>query len=79
MGHLITLLKKEDLIFIKDSVTSDHLNMQMKRVWEKLLPEKTSVLCEARSHITNLKNNSEFSSEEKSILNCLNDILTQDF
>ncbi|XP_044253365.1 HEAT repeat-containing protein 6 [Tribolium madens] len=79
LGHLMTLLTKEDLTYIKDSVNSGYLKIQMKRVWEKLLPEKSTVLYDAQTYVTNLKSNAELNTEQKNILDSLNNILIQDF
>ena len=77
LGHLITLLTKDDLTLIKDSVNSDHLQSQMKRVWDRLLPEKSTVLFDARTYIADFSSN--LNTEEKTVLESLLYILKPGF
>ncbi|RZC35907.1 HEAT repeat-containing protein 6 [Asbolus verrucosus] len=79
LGHLLTLLTKEDLAPLKDSVHSDQLKLQMRRVWERLLPEKSTILFDAHIYVTKMGNDPDLSSEQKNVLKYLDEMLTQKF
>jgi hypothetical protein len=79
LGHLITLLTKDDLLPLKDSIHSDHLSVQMRKVWERLLPERSTVLFDARTYVSSLTNSSDLNAEQKDILQFLADILRHQF
>jgi hypothetical protein len=79
LGHLITLLTKDDLLPLKDSIHSDHLSVQMRKVWERLLPERSTVLFDAHTYVSSLTNSPDLNAEQKDILQFLADILRHQF
>ncbi|KAF5270704.1 hypothetical protein FQA39_LY01442 [Lamprigera yunnana] len=57
LGHLATLLKVEDLTLIKDNTQLHYelLQLQMRKVSDRLLPEKSTILLLAATHLTSMK------------------------
>lgn len=73
------MLKIDDLSALKETIYSEHLQLHMKRLWDKLLPEKSTVLFEAHSHVSKLLTERDVNNEQKTILRYLNEILTQNY
>lgn len=76
-GHLISLLNMEDISIICDAVAlhKDLLHVQVHKVLERLLPEKSTILINAKAYLTNLSTNCE-SRKQKKTLNNLVKIFT---
>jgi hypothetical protein len=53
--------------------------VQMRKVWERLLPERSTVLFDARTYVSSLTNSSDLNAEQKDILQFLADILRHQF
>lgn len=73
------MLKTDDLSALRDAIYSEHLQQHMKRLWDKLLPEKSTVLFDAQSHVSRLLAETDINNEQKTVLQYLNDILTQTY
>lgn len=78
MGYLVTMLKTDDLSVLKDCIYSEDLSQHMKRLWDKLLPEKSTVLFDARTHVSTLLSAEDINNEHKATLEHLNKILAHD-
>lgn len=80
MGHLTTLLTVEDLTYIHNIIILylDILKLQMHRVLERVVPEKSSILLVASNHLNELKSSTNLTLERKETLHILYDIFTND-
>ncbi|ERL90729.1 hypothetical protein D910_08076 [Dendroctonus ponderosae] len=74
LGHLATLLQKVDLSPLEDRLApaADMLQMQVRRVLDRLVPEKSGDLVAATSAISVLESNGNiYSAAEQRVLACL--------
>ncbi|KAF2895184.1 hypothetical protein ILUMI_10984 [Ignelater luminosus] len=80
VGHMITLLTIEDLTHIHSSIILylDIFKLQMHRVLERVVPEKSSILLVASNHLNELKSTTNLTLEQKETLQILHDVFTND-
>lgn len=80
IGHMTTLLTNEDLPHIDDNIILhlDLFKLQMHRVLERVVPEKSSVLLSAATHLNNLILQADMSPEQKNTVKILLDVFTND-
>jgi len=81
MGHLTTLLTPNDLVHIQDNTLFhlDLLKLQMHRVLERLVPEKSTVLLSAATHLNGLILIKDLNNEQKQTIKILLDVFTNDY
>lgn len=73
LGHLTTLIKPEDFALLKNCtyLYLDLLQHQMRKVLDRLLPEKSSVLLSAATHLRNMPIENYRSEERQLCLDLL--------
>ncbi|KAK5641733.1 hypothetical protein RI129_010280 [Pyrocoelia pectoralis] len=79
LGHLTTLIKPDDFALIKNCtyLYLDLLQQQMRKVLDRLLPEKSSVLLSAATHLRNVSIEN-YRSEERQLCLDLLKVYTND-
>lgn len=76
LGHLLTFLNETDLELIQDNVIFflDLLKNEMRKVLNRLVPEKASVLIAAAAHLNNLLPNAK--TDQMEVVQLLISVLT---
>lgn len=83
LGHLITFLIKDDLNTLHEILVyhSDSLKLQMFRVQDRLVPEKSEILIRAAEHINYLAtvDKMQFLSEtQRNVIEILKNVFDSD-
>lgn len=80
MSHLVTLLQREDLSQLKDIIQLyfDLFKAHFRKVVERLVPEKSSIISSASYTLTTLSKDDSLNVDEINILKYLMEVCTPD-